>query len=996
MTDLYLVKGGIMIMFRNCTVRFSIAAILLSLFLPVSGALAEVGVRSAAAAVTPAAEAGLIDPLDNFSHIQQQSNIYIESGNPSYYGGDTARMVRSTIADGYIVYKTDFAMDSVTAYSYFFTGITIVPHRMSVSADGVNYTELTPAVYSSGKPLANWQLYAFEASQLPEGTHYLKIEFSGNEKSWTPQLSKVVINQNTLSVSANPSTGVIGAEPLTVELHTDTEGASIFYKTGDDASFLPYSAPLSLTKFTMLDTYAVKEGMEQSPLRTFTYFAKADMIIDKYGQVVSADFPTKVTSEQQLQDDVQRDAEYYGSLQRPSDFDEYGGLKGSKNSMQLKAKGFFNIQRVSDKPVMVTPSGSAYFSLGVNGITNNETFTKVGGREQNFEWIPSYDSEYQEAFTGSKDNFSFYMANKYRKSGAMPDFNKFYAEAVDRLKKWGFNSAGAWGSGSLAKANNLPYTLVLPLNGMPKPSEIKIFDIFAADAESKINDAFSKSLPALKDDPLLIGYFIDNEYQYQKFMSTVPKLKASTTGLKARLVQMLQDKYDEIDEFNKSWNTDFASFTDLNEAALYIDTAAASADVENFFRLYLDTYYKTVTRLFRKYDPNHMLLGDRWLTLPMQSTKVRGLLAKAAGKYMDVISINHYGRNLDKEMLNDIYTKSGGKPILLSEYSYGTAEQGLAPIVLDSTANEQERQWRYRNYVEGALSLGYIVGTHWFDYVDQPATGRYFEGLKGEHYNTGLINVADRPYKTFLEGVTQTHANVYKVLFGGQAPFYHDFGDSGPGSGPDDRSIEIPYTAVPIPIDGVVNGFEGNAGTATLTAADLVSGSGGEGISADYQYAWDENKLYVTAYVKEPTPMMNNFQDSNIWKGDGVEMFFGPDDLELEGDLQYNDRQLIMSAGVVNGTNYWLWFNSGRQPPIEMAVSKAGDGGGYVLEAAIPWEAVNILPKEGTEFLFDFGFDDSEDGNSRKRQWVWNGTNRDNLDRGLWGRAKLVGAAGSN
>jgi hypothetical protein len=987
--------GGIqmMIRFRKIGSWLAVGTLIASLLLPLSSAFAEATFSTEATATTAATPPpGLVDDLNDFTKVFQRSNLYTESANASYYGNDTKRAVRTTASNGYVVYKTSYDIQSFVAYSYFYTGVSIVGHKMYASPNGTTYTEVTPNVYTSGEPVSNWQLYAYEGLQLPTGTRYLKIEFSGAEKSWTPQLSKVVINQNTVSVMASPDTGVIGAEPLTVTLQSSTVGAAVYYKTNADTSFKVYTAPLSLTKFTKLDTYAQLDGLQPSPVRNYTYFARADMLVDKFGQVMSASFPTKVNSEQELRDDAAADQAYYGGLQPPAAFDEMGGLKGSKESLSLQARGFFNIQQANGKPLLVSPQGSAYFSLGVNGITNNETFTKVAGRENVYEWLPNYDSEYTGAFTGSKDNFSFYMANKYRKSGKMPSFNEFFSEAVDRIKKWGFNSAGAWGSGSQAKANNLPYTLVLPLNGMAKPAEIKVFDIFADGAEQAIVDAFSKTLPGLANDPLLIGYFVDNEYHYENFITTVPKLKASKTGLKKRLVQMLQDKYGDIATFNANWNTSYGSFADLNEAALYIDTQQASDDVDSFFRLYLDTYYETVQRLFKKYDPNHLLLGDRWLTLPMQSPKIRGMLAEEAGKFMDVISINHYSQNLDVTMLKDVYEKSGHKPILLSEWSYGTAEQGLAPIVPGSATNEQERQWRYRNYVEGAAALGFVVGTHWFDYVDQAATGRYFEGLSGEHYNTGLINVADRPYKTFLDGVMQTHRDIYDVLLGLKAPFHHDFGGSTGGGTAKDQKIDIPYTSTPIPIDGELNGYSGDAGSATLTVANRVSGTGGEEITANYHFAWDESNLYLTAYVQEPTPMKNNFQNGNIWKGDGIELFTGPGDLELGGNLQFSDRQLIMSSAIVNGTNYWMWFNTGRQPAITMNVKLTADGKGYVLDAAIPWTTINIDPSIGREFLFDFGFDDSEDGNNRKRQWEWNGTSKNNLDRGLWGQAKLVGA----
>ncbi|WP_274649068.1 sugar-binding protein [Paenibacillus humicola] len=982
-------------MFRKWGMMLAAIGLSVYLLLPFTSATAD---GPAAAEETTGVEltipSGLVDDLSDFSKTFQRSNMYTEKGNPAYYGDDAGRAARSTTNTGYVLYKTDYDMTSFAAYSYFYAGVAIVGHKIYASTDGAAYTEVTANVYTSGDPVSNWQLYVYEGLQLPAGTHYLKIEFAGSEKSWTPQLAKVVINQSTVSVQASPETGVIGTEPLAVSLQTPTVGAAVYYRINGSPSFQTYTQPLALTGFTRLDAYAQLDGLQPSPIRSYTYFSQGDMQIDRYGQVINASFPAKVTSDQQLRDDIAADQAYYGKLKPPAAFDPIGGLTDSRMKLKLKATGFFSVQQVKGKPQLVTPQGDLFFSLGVNGVTNNETYTKVTGsidRQKIFEWVPDYNSEYNGAFIGSKDNFSYYMANKYRKAGTMPTFNDFFAEAAGRMKKWGFNSIGAWSPTPQAKASGLPYTLVLPLNGMAKPSEVKVFDIFADGAVQAIDDAFAKSLPALKDDPNLIGYFVDNEYAYEKFIATVPRLKAATSGLKQRLVQMLQEKYGDIAAFNSSWGTSFAGFTDLNETPLYIDTQQASDDVDQFFHLYLDTYYKTVKQLFEKYDPNHLLLGDRWLTLPMQSTKIRGILAEEAGKYMDVISINHYSPNLDVAMLKDVYEKSGHRPILLSEWSYGTAEQGLAPIVLGPNASEQDRGWRYRNYVEGAAALGFVVGAHWFDYVDQAAGGRYFQDIGGEHYNTGLVNVADRPYKTFLDAVMKTNRGIYDVVLGKKQPFRHDFGDDTGGGTGKNLQIEIPYTPVPIPIDGVLNGYSCDTGAAVLDAGSLVSGTGGEGISSSFHFAWDENNLYLTASVTEPTPMMNSYQNSNLWKGDGIELFTGPDDLELAGSLQFSDRQIIMSSAIVNDANYWMWFNTGHQPAVTMNVQPAQDGQGYVLDAAIPWSAIHISPADGEQFLFDFGFDDSEDGVNRLRQWIWNGTNKDNVDRGLWGLAKLTG-----
>jgi hypothetical protein len=721
--------------------------------------------------------AGLNDPLDNFTQVSSHSNMYIASSQPDYFSYDAKRMARTSTAPGTIFYHTNYDISSFMIYSYFFTGIALEKNRLFASGNGKDYTEITSKVYPVDYPTGNWQQYVYESSSLPPHTRFLKIELLGSAKSWSPQLSKVMLNRTTASVEIK-STKSSGS--LQVELSSASKGARIYYRKNNGPTFLPYSAPLKLTGYNVLETYAVKDGREPSPIRKYKLNASSDIQVDPFGQIVSADFPEKVTSEEELKQDAASDVTYYGSLKPPAYLDRYGGLAGSSTKYGIQGTGFFAIQQLGSRKVMKTPAGNIFFSLGMNGISSNETYTVVKGREQDFAWLPPYEGQYQPAFiTPDHGSFSFYMVNKYRKTGVFPTDSSFYAEAVGRLKKLGFNSAGGFSPGKYADENNFPYVRMLPLSNMSwaKIDGISLFDIFAPDAESKIDQAFAKALTPNKNDPLLIGYFLGNEYDYQKFYSVVPKLKASSAAIKGRLVQMLMAKYKDIGAFNSSWGTSFTSFEDLKEAELPVKTSPSWSDMDDFFKLYLDTFFGTVSRIYRKYDPNHLLLGDRWITTPFHNQKLRGMLAEAEGKYMDVISINYYSSKLETDLLHDVYKKSGGKPILLSEFGYGTSEQGLRPLLPGSAMDQNDRQLRYRNYVEGAASLGYIVGAHWFNYVDQAPLGRYWEGMgdAAERYNSGILNVADRPYKTFLPGVIKTNYDIYKVLLRERPKFFYDF-----------------------------------------------------------------------------------------------------------------------------------------------------------------------------------------------------------------------------
>ncbi|MBB6732398.1 S-layer homology domain-containing protein [Cohnella zeiphila] len=727
-------------------------------------------------ATPPGPSDGLYDPLDSFKQMANRTNVYIAKDSPSYYNGDTNRMVRTSTAPGSVIYHTNYDITSLLTYSYYYTGVDVEQNRLYASADGKTYTEIPVGFYPVGNPSGNWQQYATEASSLPPNTRFLKIELTGASKSWSPQLSSVQLNRSTASVAIK-STRSAGS--LQVELSSATPGARIYYRMDNAAKFQLYSEPLKLTAYNVMETYAVKEGKVPSPFRKYKLNGSSDFLVDRYGQMVSANFPEKVTSDQELKADVQADASYYGSLKPPTNLDRYGGLAGSAAKYGIKGTGFFAIQQVGSRKVMKTPDGNIFFNLGMNGITPDETYTMIKGREQEFESIPSYTGEYRPAYMGSDHSgFSFYMANKYKKTGTFPTDSSFYTEAVGRLKKWGFNSAGGYSPEKYGSANNFPYTRMLPLDmDWAKLDGISIFDIFAPDAEAKIDKAFAKALPQSKDDPMLIGYFIGNEYDYHKFYSVVPKLKASSAAIKGRLVKMLKDKYQNIDAFNSNWGTGFTSFNDLPEAELPVNTSQSWKDMDTFFRYYLDTFFGTVSRIYRKYDPNHLLLGDRWITTAFHNAKFRDVLAEVEGKYSDVISMNYYSYKIETDLLKDVYAKSGGKPILMSEFGYGTAEQGLAPLLPNAAVNQFQRGMRYRNYVEGVASLGYVVGADWYSYVDQASMGRYWQGIGewAEHYNSGLLNDADRPYKDFLTGVMQSNYDIYKVLLGERPKFYYDF-----------------------------------------------------------------------------------------------------------------------------------------------------------------------------------------------------------------------------
>ncbi len=72
-------------------------------------------------------------------------------------------------------------------------------------------------------------------------------------------------------------------------------------------------------------------------------------------------------------------------------------------------------------------------------------------------------------------------------------------------------------------------------------------------------------------------------------------------------------------------------------------------------------------------------------------------------------------------------------------------------------AIEQERGKAYARFVAAAAANPQIVGAHWFQYTDQPVTGRL---LDGENSHIGLVGITDIPFVGFVEAVRAANLSV--------------------------------------------------------------------------------------------------------------------------------------------------------------------------------------------------------------------------------------------
>ncbi|MBI2889401.1 MAG: beta-agarase [Nitrospirae bacterium] len=410
-------------------------------------------------------------------------------------------------------------------------------------------------------------------------------------------------------------------------------------------------------------------------------------------------------------------------------------------SYRGEATGFFRVELRCDRWWLVGPDGGRFYSTGVNHASYNGD----RGRE-------SDQNPYHEA-----------VAKKYGGEEAWAD------ETSRRLLKWGWTTVGAWSSNeSLGK--RMPYTIILNLAQADWQTG-RIPDYFSTEWEAGVARLAGEGIAGRESDPLLVGYFIDNELHWgpdwrvgREIFDDYLKLDASVAGKKAVLETLKERHRDNIARFNEAWGTSFGSFEELaatGELPSEGLSPEARADRADFLRRLSDRFFAVTAGTIRGLDPNHLVLGARFV-----SAMTPREVAAASAAHLDVVSVNAYEFVIDPalafpaDQLGLVRTDTSqwlehfhaltGRPILVTEFGFRAADSGLPntwPPIYPTLENQIERADRFEAYARRCFAAPYVVGYHWFEYADQPAEGRF----DGENNNWGLVNVADEPYDVLVE-----------------------------------------------------------------------------------------------------------------------------------------------------------------------------------------------------------------------------------------------------
>ncbi len=490
-------------------------------------------------------------------------------------------------------------------------------------------------------------------------------------------------------------------------------------------------------------------------------------IIDRFGQFTREEWPGKIHADADFAEQLAAEAKDLAARPAVAEPNKFGGWSAGP---QLKATGFFRVEKHDGKWAFVDPEGRLFLSFGPTTIGAGST-TMYSGREYMFTEPPA------PAFVAGgegKVTYDFFAANLERKYGK--DYKRaWFDRTYERLVSWGFNTIGGFSGWETLKNGKVPYTATVWVGGnhariRTGGEQVRsMHDPFDPQFAEDVVLAARAQASRIKDDPWFLGYFVGNEEHWGYFRAgprshytlvlTALKSSAAASPAKRAFVAQLREAYGDVAKLNAAWGTGFADWVTL-DAPITIKEPYPPAQLADFSKLltsFSEQYFRVVQAGLKQVSPNHLYLGCRFAGYSPE------VLAGAA-KYSDVLSFNLYRLTLDaKEMsILDPYDK----PVVVGEFHFGAPDRGVFDTGLFGVADQAARGRAYQNYVRSVLALPKFVGAHWFQYTDQPATGRPMDGENG---NVGFVSITDTPHRELIEAAREIHAEMYQLRFGKDA-----------------------------------------------------------------------------------------------------------------------------------------------------------------------------------------------------------------------------------
>ncbi|NUQ00649.1 MAG: glycosyl hydrolase, partial [Armatimonadetes bacterium] len=464
-------------------------------------------------------------------------------------------------------------------------------------------------------------------------------------------------------------------------------------------------------------------------------------LIDAYGQHRYADYPDRLASDDDLRRSAAEEQQRYRTWGEPSGFDRYGGTTAL--GWRESATGFYRLYRRQGYWWLLSPEGNPCFYVGMcTAPSLTWETTPVTGREYLFAWLPPREgplaaarSHNQWGIQDGTQYVAFHTANLVRKYGEGWS-ERAQQSTAQRLRVWGFSGLGKW-SGQ----EGLPVAPVLQRWGAP--NLVRHPDVFDPAVRARWEQSLRGQIGPRQNDPLVLGWSLGNEFD--EIITTaeirdILRLPRDTPARRALLAEAAATCHGgDPAALARAWKLD-------PERPDYATAEPPAADLEAMRRYYADRYYAFIYQTVKAIDPNHLYLGF-WIVPGWWENEHDWRLI---APHCDAIGYDRYSFEFMDERLRRLADETA-KPILCGEFSFPSFYEGRRGFGRYGTWAETDAESgeRYAAWLRDAARHPRCVGVMWFEYRDQPLTGRGpgrgDHLVIGEHFAFGAVDVGDRP-----------------------------------------------------------------------------------------------------------------------------------------------------------------------------------------------------------------------------------------------------------
>ncbi|MCA9416570.1 MAG: beta-galactosidase [Candidatus Omnitrophica bacterium] len=489
--------------------------------------------------------------------------------------------------------------------------------------------------------------------------------------------------------------------------------------------------------------------------------------VDRFGQYKHEEWAQKIHSVEELKEANKKEEEFLEAHPRLTGRDPLGAWA---EGGAYDSTGWFRTQRVDGRWWLISPDGRLFFSNGIDCVGLWQR-TFIEGRNEWFDWIPEATGEFKpmfgyaknvhsmaEAIGGEGRTFGFYQVNAYRKYGE--DYAREWRNRTyRRFASWGVNTVGNWSAADVLENSPLPFVASAGVSGKHRRIEGgegywgKMHDVFDPEFVTSVGNGLKWATEKFSNNPLCIGYFVDNEVSWgndDDCSIAVWSLRSPPDQpCRIAIIEDLRSKYETLDHLNQAWGTNAKSWDDLRTPGEI--NADCREDLNSFIHKFCEKYFETLANQVKANAPNQLYLGCRF-------SGYTRIAVEACAKFADVISFNIYRTTVDPEAWK--WLEEIDKPAMIGEFHFGALDRGMFHPGLVEAPNQAGRGEFYERYVRSVAKHPNFVGCHWFQYIDEPITGRTHDG---ENYNIGFVDVTDTPYRELVHSAQMVHSEVYNI-----------------------------------------------------------------------------------------------------------------------------------------------------------------------------------------------------------------------------------------